>query len=407
MTIWFEGYGCTANQGETLEMREHANQLGHELATDSTTAETVVLGTCTVIESTQNRMEKRISELMDQGKNVIVSGCMATADTKILISKFPNAPLVSPGDIDGLGDLIGRGGCKPETLASPFSAILPISSGCLGRCTYCATLKARGRVKSRSVNDIFFKAQYAIDSGSKELLLTSQDNGAFGADTESSLENLLNELSHLDGEFRLRVGMLNPMLVSGRSKEMAEAWGDSRTYKFMHLPIQSGSQKILNSMTRDHTLGEFWEVVEVFRDYYPEMMIITDIITGFPGETDKDHQETVKLLNQLSPDLVNVTRFSPRKGTPASRYKRIDGRIVKKRSRELTNLRKELGAKSFKRFVGRQTSILTVENQRSGSTLCRDDNYRPIILKEELPLGEFHDVKIIDSEYGFMTAVLV
>ena len=407
MTIWFEGYGCTANQGETLEMREHANQLGHELATDSTTAETVVLGTCTVIESTQNRMEKRISELMDQGKNVIVSGCMATADTKILNSKFPNAPLVSPGDIDGLGDLIGRGGCKPETLATPFSAILPISSGCLGRCTYCATLKARGRVKSRSVNDIFFKAQYAIDSGSKELLLTSQDNGAFGADTESSLENLLNELSHLDGEFRLRVGMLNPMLVSGRSKEMAEAWGDSRTYKFMHLPIQSGSQKILNSMTRDHTLGEFWEVVEVFRDYYPEMMIITDIITGFPGETDKDHQETVKLLNQLSPDLVNVTRFSPRKGTPASRYKRIDGRIVKKRSRELTNLRKELGAKSFKRFVGRQTSILTVENQRSGSTLCRDDNYRPIILKEELPLGEFHDVKIIDSEYGFMTAVLV
>ena len=407
MTIWFEGYGCTANQGETLEMREHANQLGHELATDSTTAETVVLGTCTVIESTQNRMEKRISELMDQGKNVIVSGCMATADTKILNSKFPNAPLVSPGDIDGLGDLIGRGGCKPETLATPFSAILPISSGCLGRCTYCATLKARGRVKSRSVNDIFFKAQYAIDSGSKELLLTSQDNGAFGADTESSLENLLNELSHLDGEFRLRVGMLNPMLVSGRSKEMAEAWGDSRTYKFMHLPIQSGSQKILNSMTRDHTLGEFWEVVEVFRDYYPEMMIITDIITGFPGETDKDHQETVKLLNQLSPDLVNVTRFSPRKGTPASRYKRIDGRIVKKRSRELTNLRKELGAKSFKRFVGRQTSILTVENQRSGSTLCRDDNYRPIILKEELPLGEFHDVKIIDYAYGFMTAVLV
>ena len=407
MSIWFEGYGCTANQGETLEMREHANQLGHELATDSATAETVVLGTCTVIESTQNRMEKRISELMDQGKNVIVSGCMATADTKVLNSKFPNAPLVSPGDIEGLGDLIGRGGCKPETLESPFAAILPISSGCLGRCTYCATLKARGRVKSRSVNDIFFKAQYAIDSGSKELLLTSQDNGAFGADTDSSLEKLLNELSHLEGEFRLRVGMLNPMLVSGRSKEMAEAWGDSRTYKFMHLPIQSGSQKILDSMTRDHTIEEFWEVVEVFREHYPEMMIITDIITGFPGETDEDHQETVKLLNYLSPDLVNVTRFSPRKGTPASRYKRIDGRIVKKRSRELTNLRKELGAKSFKRFVGRQTSILTVENQRSGSTLCRDDNYRPIILKEELPLGEFHDVKIIDSEYGFMTAVLV
>ena len=407
MSIWFEGYGCTANQGETIEMRDCANELGHRIASNSEMAETIVLGTCTVLESTQNKMEKRISELMDQGKNVIVSGCMATADAKVLGEKFPEAPLVSPGDLEGLGDLIGRGGCKPEKFDSPLAAILPISSGCLGRCTYCATVRARGRVTSRSVNDIFFKAQYAIDSGSKEILLTSQDNGAFGADSNSSLEFLLRELSHLEGDFRLRVGMLNPMLVSGRSEAMAKAWADSRIYKFMHLPIQSGSQKILDSMVRDHTLEEFWEVVDVFRKHYPEMMIITDIITGFPEETDEDHQDTVDLLNALSPDLVNVTRFSPRKGTPASKYRRVNGRTVKKRSRELTNLRKELGAKSFKRFVGRQTSILTVENQKKGSTLCRDDNYRPIILKKELPIGEFYDVKITDSEYGFMTAVLV
>tara|TARA_Y100001970_G_scaffold275995_1_gene378060 strand:+ start:715 stop:1938 length:1224 start_codon:yes stop_codon:yes gene_type:complete len=407
VSIWFEGYGCTANQGETIEMRDRANELGHRIASNPEIAETIVLGTCTVLESTQNKMEKRISELMDQGKNVIVSGCMATADAKVLGEKFPEAPLVSPGDLEGLGDLIGRGGCKPEKFDSPLAAILPISSGCLGRCTYCATVRARGRVTSRSVNDIFFKAQYAIDSGSKEILLTSQDNGAFGADSNSSLEFLLRELSHLEGDFRLRVGMLNPMLVSGRSEAMAEAWADSRIYKFMHLPIQSGSQKILDSMVRDHTLDEFWEVVNVFRKHYPEMMIITDIITGFPGETDQDHQDTVDLLNALSPDLVNVTRFSPRKGTPASKYKRVNGRIVKKRSRELTSLRKKLGAKSFKRFVGKQISILTVENQKKGSTLCRDDNYRPVILKKELPLGEFYDVRITDSEYGFMTAVLV
>jgi len=405
VSIWFEGYGCTANQGETIEMRDHANQLGHELASSSDLAETVVLGTCTIIESTQNKMERRISELMDQGKNVIVSGCMATADAKVLEIKFPEAPLVSPGDIDGLGDLIGRGGCKPENLESPLATILPISSGCLGRCTYCATLRARGRVTSRSINDIFFKAQYAIDSGSKELLLTSQDNGAFGADSDTSLELLLNELSHLDGDFRLRVGMLNPMLVSGRSDSMAKAWGDSRTYKFMHLPIQSGSQKILDSMLRDHKLEDFWEVVETFRKYYPEMMIITDIITGFPGETDDDHQQTIDLLNRLLPDLVNITRFSPRQGTPAAKFKRLDSKIAKSRSSELTILRKELGAKSFKRFVGRKTSVLTVENQRKGSTLCRDENYRPIIIKKDLPLGEFYDVKIIASEYAFLTAI--
>ena len=406
MSIWFEGYGCTANQGETIEMRDHANELGHELALNSDSAETVVLGTCTVIESTQNKMERRISELMDQGKNVIVSGCMATADSKVLNSKFPDAPLVSPGDIEGLGDLIGRGGCKPEKQESPLSTILPISSGCLGRCTYCATLRARGRVTSRSINDIFFKAQYAIDCGSKELLLTSQDNGAFGADSDTSLELLLNELSHLDGDFRLRVGMLNPMLVSGRSESMAKAWGDSRTYKFLHLPIQSGSQKILDSMVRDHSLEDFWEVVDTFRLYYPEMMIITDVITGFPGENEEDHQATVDLLKRLLPDLVNITRFSPRQGTPAAKLKRLNGNIVKDRSRELTSLRQDLGAKSFKRFVGRKTSVLSIENQRPGSTLCRDENYRPIIVKEELPLGQFYNVEIVKSDYAYLTAVV-
>ena len=406
MSIWFEGYGCTANQGETIEMRDHANELGHELALNSDAAETVVLGTCTVIESTQNKMERRISELMDQGKNVIVSGCMATADSKVLNSKFPDAPLVSPGDIEGLGDLIGRGGCKPEKQESPLSTILPISSGCLGRCTYCATLRARGRVTSRSINDIFFKAQYAIDCGSKELLLTSQDNGAFGADSDTSLELLLNELSHLDGDFRLRVGMLNPMLVSGRSESMAKAWGDSRTYKFLHLPIQSGSQKILDSMVRDHSLEDFWEVVDTFRSYYPEMMIITDVITGFPGENEEDHQATVDLLKRLLPDLVNITRFSPRQGTPAAKLKRLNGKIVKDRSRELTSLRQDLGAKSFKRFVGRKTSVLSIENQRPGSTLCRDENYRPIIVKEELPLGQLYNVEIVKSDYAYLTAVV-
>ena len=100
MSIWFEGYGCTANQGETIEMRDRANELGHRIAPNSEMAETIVLGTCTVLESTQNKMEKRISELMDQGKNVIVSGCMATADAKVLGEKFPEAPLVSPGDLE-------------------------------------------------------------------------------------------------------------------------------------------------------------------------------------------------------------------------------------------------------------------------------------------------------------------
>ena len=159
-------------------------------------------------------------------------------------------------------------------------------------------------------------------------------------------------------------------------------------------------------MVRDHSLEDFWEVVDTFRSYDPEMMIITDVITGFPGENEEDHQATVDLLKRLLPDLVNITRFSPRQGTPAAKLKRLNGNIVKDRSRDLTSLRQDLGAKSFKRFVGRKTSVLSIENQRPGSTLCRDENYRPIIVKEELPLGQFYNVEIVKSDYAYLTAVV-
>ena len=412
MPLWFETYGCTANQGETRELADRARALGHPLASSADEADTVVLGTCTVIATTQQRMERRIAALCAAGKRVIIGGCMAVADRRLLRVRFPDAPLLAPGDTAGLAPLLGppegsapAGGNAPAgcRVPAPVSAILNIASGCLGRCTYCATLRARGRVRSRPVAEVVARARAALAAGSRELLLTSQDNAAYGADNGESMAGLLDALRALPGDFRLRVGMLNPALVAPHAEALAAAWDDPRVYRFLHLPVQSGSQEMLDAMGRGHTLTDFQRVVDAFRSRHPGLMLATDVIAGFPGESDADHRATLALLERLAPELVYITRFSPRDGTPAAQMpNRVASGVAKERSRELTRLRQALGRHRFARLVGSRLRVLAVERRKPGSTLCRDDGYRPVVVADELPLGEFHAVEITEAHWGWM-----
>ncbi len=412
MSLHFEGYGCTANQGETLELAHQARELGHTVTERPEEADTVVIGTCTVIQATADRMEHRIASLLEGGQGVVIAGCMATADRTRMRARFPEVPLLAPGDLEGLEVLIGRPeaelpspGPSGKEEASPVTAILPVAIGCLGHCTYCATLRARGRVRSRSIEQIVARARAALDSGSRELYLTSQDNAAYGADMGSSLEELLAALAILEGEFRLRVGMLNPAIAAHRSRELAEAWSDRRTYRFLHLPIQSGSQPVLEAMGRDHSLEDFWRVVETFRSRYPELMLSTDVICGFPGESDDDHRATMELLERLAPEVVNITRFSPRPHTRAAGMDdQVPYPVAKERSGELTLLKQRTTRASFQRQVGRRVTVLATERPKPGSTLCRDDSYRPVVVDAEVALGGFHRVEVTGATWAYLRA---
>lgn len=405
VSLYFEGYGCTANQGETLELAQRARELGHEVCDKEGEADLVVLGTCTVIQTTADRMEHRLKTLLDEGKQVIVAGCMATADRKLLEQRYPQVPRLAPGDTGGLEELIGRGVCQPERQAAPVTAILPIASGCFGQCTYCATLRARGRVRSRPVKEIVERARTALESGTRELLLTSQDNGAFGGDTGSGLNELMVELAKLSGDHRIRIGMLNPALAHERASELAEAWAGERVYKFLHLPVQTGSDRLLETMARDHSLEQFWQVVETFRGRYSELMLSTDIICGFPGETEEDHRATIELLERLRPEVVNITRFSARPFTPAAKMEdQVPFQAAKERSRELTKLRQRLGQEAFNEQVGKEATVLAIEPGKPGTMLCRDECYRPVVVEQELESGTFHEVKITGAHWAYLIA---
>ncbi len=373
-------------------------------------ADTVVLGTCTVVQATAGRMEHRIERLVAAGKRVIIGGCMATADRTRLEARYPALERLAPGDVGGLEELIGKGSRQPEARQGevPVSAILPIASGCLGRCTYCATLRARGRVRSRTVRRVMAMAASALDDGSRELLVTSQDNAAYGADIDTDLETLLAGLEGLEGEFRIRVGMLNPAIASPRARRLARSWEGRRTYRFLHLPVQSGSQRILDAMGRGHALAGFWKVVEAFRSRFDDLMLSTDIIVGFPGESEDDHRASLGLLGELEPDVINITRFSPRPHTrAASMVDRVPFGIAKERSGEVTRLRRTMGEKRFGELHGRNERVLATEHKKSGTTICRDSCNRPLVVPGTVRLGSFLDVRVTGSTWAYLKGKVI
>jgi tRNA A37 methylthiotransferase MiaB len=194
--------------------------------------------------------------------------------------------------------------------------------------------------------------------------------------------------------------MMNPVLASSRLEQILDGFTSDKVFKFLHVPVQSGSDKILNSMGRMYTSRDFMEMIRRVRDRYPGMTISTDLITGFPGETDDDHESSLKLLKELNPDVLNITRFSSRPGTTAYNMgPEIKGGLMKERSRSITALHSEMLESILLKKLGSHPRCLVTEIGKPGTMMARDDNYTPIIINgsEEL-LGSFVDV--VANEIG-------
>ncbi|XP_073032304.1 uncharacterized protein [Primulina eburnea] len=233
-------------------------------------------------------------------------------------------------------------GCSHNQVRkNKFVEILPINVGCLGACTYCKTKHARGHLGSYTVDSLVGRVRTVIADGVRELWLSSEDTGAYGRDIGVSLPILLNSLvSELppDGSTMLRIGMTNPPYILEHLKEIAEVLRHPCVYSFLHVPVQSGSDSILSAMNREYTVSEFRTVVDTLIELVPGMQIATDVICGFPGETDEDFEQTINLIKEYKFPQVHISQFYPRPGTPAARMKKVPSNIVKKRSRELTTI---------------------------------------------------------------------
>jgi len=397
-----ETFGCTMNQGEGLMLQRRLASLGHEIVDSLEQAELVVVNTCAVIQTTENKVIRRLEQLRREGKRLVVAGCMAAVRSERIGASVPEAVIVPIQEYDRFPSIItehfGGGGGGTPTGEPHCSAILPISQGCLGSCTYCITRLARGRLKSRPFEEIVASAELMLDSGVRELLITSQDTAAYGVDLGVRLPPLLSGLCSLEGEYRVRVGMMNPDSLGMILEDYVRSWQDERVYKFVHLPIQSGSDHMITRMGRRYTVPEFEDMVRSFRIVEQDMTLSTDVIVGFPGETEEDHRATVEMLERVRPNIVNITRFSPRPGTPAASFRpKVPGWVVKERSRELTRTRFRIAEELNSSFVGREMRALVVERGKGDTMVARTDCYKPVVLGKEATIGEFVTVLIEGS----------
>jgi len=408
--IAIETYGCTMNQSDSDIMRAFLSE--HFELSNVEDAEVVVINSCGVIEFTERKIIRRIQELKSAGKKVVLAGCLSRI-SKEALSLADSA--IAPDNLEKIVEAVRlafNGGarflewknvdktCFPKfRLRENVIAIVSISEGCMGHCNFCATKFARGKLRSFSLENIVKEVENAVKQGFKEIQITSQDTGCYGLDKgKLMLPELLEKICKIDGEFRVRVGMMNPQFAKAMLPDLLNAYESEKIYKFLHLPVQSGDNKVLENMRRGHRVEDFVEVVEEFRKRF-DIMLSTDIIVGYPTESEESFWKSYELIKSIRPDIVNITRFSRREGTLASKLKQIPGWIVKERSRKLTELCVKIGLENNRRYLGKKMEVL-VTTQGRRWMLARSNEYRAVITSGKL--GEFKKVQIGDCRHNYL-----
>lgn len=394
LEIYFETYGCSANKNSTEIMKGIVKSAGLNLIEDPERADFVVINSCIVKEPTEAKIKKRINDFLKKGKKVILAGCMPRLNEK-KFAHVDNLFLLDTSHVKDLANLIKdirennydsdkylkkRNEVKlnsPKISEEKIIGITQISEGCLGECKYCITKVAKGKLFSYPMDEIVKNVQRDVDSGCKEIWLTSQDCASYGNESgEYLLPELLKRIVDLRGEFFIRVGMMNPNNVLGILPELIDLYKNPKMFKFLHIPIQSGSDKILKEMGRKYKTSDVMKIVKEFKKSFPEGVIATDIIVGYPGETEKDFKETCDLIKEIKPEILNSSKFWRRPGTTAAKLKPVDRNTVIKRVSKLMKSHLDICNENQLRWKYLETEVLVDKKGFPGTFLARDKNYR-------------------------------
>jgi len=282
-------------------------------------------------------------------------------------------------------------------------AVIPIAMGCVGKCSYCIVKRARGELRSYKPEKIREAVRSAVERGAKEVRITSQDCSAYGWDSFGiKLPELLEMITSVEGDFRIRVGMMNPFTAIHILDELLEAFDSKKIFKFFHLPVQSGSDKVLGDMRRNYKVADFVEIVNSIRKRFKYSTICTDFIIGFPTETEVDFFSSLNLLEAVKPEKVNITRFSSRPGTEASKLKDLLEREKKKRSRIFSSGYHKITFTKNKELEGNKLSVLVTGRGEKGGVIGRDTSYRTIVIRRDLPLGATCKVMVKEARSTYL-----
>jgi len=215
-------------------------------------------------------------------------------------------------------------------------------------------------------------------------------------DIGEDLSSLIDQVAQIPEDFRIRVGMMNPMFMPRIRDNLLKSFENTKVFRFLHIPVQSGSNVVLNDMKRGHTVETFKNVVSKFRTKFGSFTISTDIIIGYPSETQENFEETIELLKEITPDVVNISRYSRRPGTVAAEMPQIDVIEVKRRSKQATELINKISLENNKKWVGWKGDVLFDENL-DGQIKGRNFAYKPIFINEIAEIGQIYTVKVVDA----------
>ncbi|MBU0628666.1 MAG: tRNA (N(6)-L-threonylcarbamoyladenosine(37)-C(2))-methylthiotransferase [Nanoarchaeota archaeon] len=414
--IYFQTHGCSTNLSESEVMMGLLRESKFEIVEDPSDADVIVINICTV--KGEDTALREIRKLNDNflGKKLIVAGCI----TKIILNETrkinDEISFISTHNIKSIVEVVeetlngnvieatGRDQYEkinlPKMRKNPVVGIIPILNGCAGYCAYCSVKYVKGKLFSYPMQDIEKEANECLIQGCKELWITSQDNAAYMLERDklTKLPELIENLSRIDKKFFMRIGMMNPEHLLKVLPQMIEAYKSDKVFKFLHIPVQSGNDEILKLMKRQYTVEDFKLIVNEFRKNIPSISISTDLIVGFPTETEQQFNDSLGLVKEIKPDVLNISKFQARHGTDAVKMKeQVDGVIVKARSKLLTDIFHNISRMNHEQWIGWEGEVLIDEIGKNNTFISRNIDYRQIILSGEFKLGDIVRVRVIDG----------
>lgn len=432
--IFVKTWGCTHNSSDSEYMAGLLSQAGYKVSLEDSqkdASDCWVLNSCTVKGPSEQHFINSINDALSKNKCCILAGCVPQSSGPAFLKKFnlsastPSLSILGVEQIDQIVEIVVRtlrGESvtflkkakdkkdrpvldMPKIRKNELVEIISINSGCLNSCTYCKTKQARGDLKSFPVDEIVSRATVAFEDGCRELWITSEDTGAYGKDIDTDLPTLLWALTKVipEGCF-MRVGMTNPPYILEHVEELAKILNHDRVYSFMHIPIQSGSNAVLYNMKREYTREDFESLVDILLETVPNISIATDIIAGYPSETDDDWKDTMSLCVKYKFPSLFINQFFPRPGTVAARMDQLDRRIVKSRTKELAQFFKSYT--TYDHMIGEVQSVLVTETAFDNKSLVAHNKfYQQVLISVECQqkfdyslIGRLLKVQIVTAE---------
>ncbi len=420
-SFYIETYGCASNKADSYIISTLLKKANYQ-QTSLEKAHFVIINTCAVKEPTENKIKTRLKELHelykdDSNKRVIVAGCFPQITDKHLdlvkkiipsfaavvdldaIDRFPEILKEVKGSKMGLifssVSILDKAQFPIEHREGKITGIVPISEGCLGACAYCCVKHARGRLVCYDPKNIVNNARHQLDQGIRQVYLTSQDCSVY-EHNQTELYDLIKSINSLDYDFFLRVGMINPSFFYRGLDQLEAIYSLEKVYHFLHVPVQSGSDKVLKSMNRPYLLSELIDKFKKLKNTHPDLTISTDVICGFPGETEEDFQQTVDFIEWLKPEILNISKFGARPGTVAKKMEQLSSNLIKERSIRMTKVFRKTTQginNKWKGWIGKALLLHPTSNENQA--FGRNFAYKNVIIDDyKGEYGAFVRVKI-------------